>query len=82
MLPKPLMPIGDRSILEVVLGQLTACGIHRVTLCVGYLAHLIKAVIGDRTADGLPINYVHEEQPLGTAAPLRQVPNTGGTSSP
>jgi NDP-sugar pyrophosphorylase family protein len=79
VLPKPLMPIGDRSILEVVLGQLTGCGINRVTLCVGYLAHLIKAVIGDRTPDGLPIHYVHEEHALGTAAPLRQVPDLDGT---
>ena len=79
VLPKPLMPIGDRSILEVVLGQLTGAGIQRVTLCVGYLAHLIKAVIGDRTRDGFPIHYVHEEQALGTAAPLRQVPHLDGT---
>src|SRR4051794_32403439 len=60
VLPKPLMPIGDRSILELVLGQLTESGIEKVTLCVGYLAHLIKAVIGDRSPDGLQIRYVHE----------------------
>ena len=53
ILPKPLMPIGDRSILEIVLGQLAGSGIQRASLCVGYLAHLIEAVIGDRTPDGL-----------------------------
>ncbi len=79
VLPKPLMPIGDRSILELVLGQLTSCGIEKVTLCVGYLAHLIEAVIGDRSPDGLAISYVHEQEALGTAAPLRLVPGLDGT---
>lgn len=79
VLPKPLMPIGDRSILELVLGQLTASGIEKVTLCVGYLAHLIKAVIGEESPDGLNISYVHEQEALGTAAPLRLVPGLDGT---
>ncbi len=73
ILPKPLMPIGENSILEIVLGQLNAHGITSVTLCVGYLSHLIKAVIGDRTDDGMRITYVQEEQALGTAGPLRLV---------
>jgi NDP-sugar pyrophosphorylase family protein len=79
ILPKPLMPIGDRSILEIVLGQLAGSGIQRASLCVGYLAHLIEAVIGDRTADGLEIRYVREEEALGTAAPLRLVPELRST---
>ena len=79
ILPKPLMPIGERSILELVLGQLTESGIDRVTLCVGYLAHLIEAVIGHRSPDGLQIRYVHEQEALGTAAPLRLVPGLDRT---
>jgi NDP-mannose synthase len=79
VLPKPLMPIGERSILELVLGQLRTCGIGKVTLCVGYLAHLIEAVIGDRSPDGLEISYVHEQEALGTAAPLRLVPGLDST---
>jgi len=78
VLPKPLMPIGERSILELVLGQLTASGIDKVTLCVGYLAHLIEAVIGNRSPDGLQISYVHEQEALWTAAPLRLVPGLDG----
>jgi NDP-sugar pyrophosphorylase family protein len=74
ILPKPLMPIGDRSILELALGQLATCGITDVTLCVGYLSHLIKAVLSNRLEDGVQITYVQEEQALGTAAPLRHVP--------
>src|SRR5436189_6173421 len=71
VLPKPLMPIGDRSILELVIGQLNECGITDVTLSVGYLSHLIEAVLDNRPDDGVNIRYVHEEEPLGTAAPLR-----------
>src|ERR1051326_4038141 len=73
VLPKPLMPIGDRSILELVINQLSQCGIDDVTLCVGYLSHLIEAVIGDGAAHGVGIRYVREEEALGTAAPLRLV---------
>lgn len=79
VLPKPLMPIGDRSILELVLGQLKSCGIAHVTLCVGCLSHLITAVIRGRAADGLEITFVHEEEALGTAGPLRLVPGLDST---
>ena len=79
ILPKPLMPIGETTILELVLGQLRASGISEVALCVGYLSHLIKAVIGNRAHGGVGITYVEEESALGTAGPLRLVP--GLTSS-
>jgi NDP-sugar pyrophosphorylase family protein len=78
VLPKPLMPIGEQSILELVLGQLSSCGITEATLCVGYLSHLIRAVIGNRTR-GVGIRYVREEEALGTAGPLRLVPNLNST---
>ena len=73
VLPKPLMPIGDRSILEIVIEQLAGCGIVDVTLCVGHLSHLIEAVIGGRERPGVSVDYVHEEEALGTAGPLRLV---------
>lgn len=79
ILPKPLMPIGETTILELVLGQLRASGISEVALCVGYLSHLIKAVIGNRAHCGVGITYVEEDTALGTAGPLRLVP--GLTSS-
>jgi NDP-sugar pyrophosphorylase family protein len=79
VLPKPLMPIGDRSILELVLGQLSACRITDVILCVGYLSHLIEAVLENRQHDGVHITYVHEQEALGTAAPLRHVPGLDTT---
>ena len=73
ILPKPLMPVGERSILETVIEQLGDAGARRVTLSVGYLSHLIRAVFDNRPDDGVEIVYVQEPDALGTAAPLRLV---------
>ena len=73
VLPKPLMPLGDRAILDVVVRQLASYGYTRLTFAVGYLAHLIKAVFGDGSEWGVSIEYHEEEEPLGTAGPLRLV---------
>ena len=73
VLPKPLMPIGDRSILELVVDQLTSVGIRDFTFCVGYLSHLIETVFAHRPPATANIAYVHESHPLGTAAPLKLV---------
>lgn len=70
VLPKPLLPVGDRSILDVVLRQLRSCGFDDVTISVGHLAHLVKAIIGDGSSQGVAIRYQGEDQPLGTAGPL------------
>ena len=56
VLPKPLMPIGDMPILEVVLRQLKAAGVTRVTMAVGYLGELLKAFFGDGHRLGLEID--------------------------
>src|SRR4051794_41941219 len=73
VLPKPLMPIGDRSILELVLRQLAGSGIDDITLCVGYLSHLIEAVISDGPGPGVRGTYRREKKGLGTPPPLRPV---------
>jgi len=70
ILPKPMMPIGDRAILEVILGQFSRAGISEVTLAVGHLASLMQAYFGDGSRYGLNIHYAYEEKPLGTAGPL------------
>jgi NDP-sugar pyrophosphorylase family protein len=72
-IPKPLLPIGERPVLEMLIGALTRSGVERITLCLGYLAPLVIAFVQSR-ADWQPtIDFVIETEPLGTAAPLRLV---------
>lgn len=70
IIPKPLMPIGDKSILEIILCQLREHGIRDVTIAVGHLAELIMAFCGDGSRFGLSVTYSREEKPLGTAGCL------------
>jgi NDP-sugar pyrophosphorylase family protein len=79
VLPKPLMPIGDRAILDVVVRQLADYGFTDLVFAVGYLAHLVKAVFGDGSVFGVSIDYHVEEEPLGTAGPLALVDNLDDT---
>jgi len=69
VLPKPLMPIGDHPILEVVLKQLAFSGFDDVIVSTGYLHEIICAYLNNIDID-LNIRYSHETQPLGTIAPL------------
>jgi NDP-mannose synthase len=70
ILPKPLMPIGDMPILEVLLRQMKHSGVDDVILTVGHLAHLLRTFFMDGDELGLHISYSYEECPLGTAGPL------------
>lgn len=79
ILPKPLMPIGEQSILEVVVEQLEQAGIVDIQFCVGYLAHLVQAVFENRVNGHVKITYVREQEALGTAAPLRLVEGLDST---
>lgn len=73
VLPKPLMPIGDMPILEILLRQLKRAGIDEVVLTVGHLAGLLQAFFQDGQSLGLTISYSFENYPLGTAGPLSLV---------
>jgi NDP-sugar pyrophosphorylase family protein len=79
ILPKPLMPVGERSILEIVVEQLEQAGVVDIRFSVGYLSHLIRAVFDNRQAGGAEITYVAENDPLGTAAPLRLMTDLDST---
>ncbi len=68
--PKPLMPLGEKPILEIIIKQLKSHNFKEVTLAVGYLAELIKAYFSDGSDLGIKINYSKEDVPLGTAGPL------------
>lgn len=73
VLPKPLMPVGDMPVLEILLRRLAARDFRRVHLAVGYLAGLIEAYFGDGRKLGIEIEYVREDEPLGTAGPLAAI---------
>jgi NDP-sugar pyrophosphorylase family protein len=73
ILPKPLMPIGDMPILEVLLRQMKRAGINHVVLTVGHLASLLRAYFGDGAQWDLDITYSLEQVPLGTAGPIALV---------
>lgn len=79
VLPKPLMPIGNMPILEVILRQLKTAGITQITIAVGYLAELLMAFFGNGERLGLEINYSLEERPLGTAGPLALIQGLNDT---
>ncbi len=70
IIPKPMMPIGDKAILEIMLHQMRRAGISEVILTVGHLAGLMRAFFQDGSHLGLNISYSYEEEPLGTAGPL------------
>ena len=73
VLPKPLMPVGDRPILDIVLRQLKSFGFEHVTISVGHLAELIQLFFGDGSKWGLKIDYAIEDEPLGTMGPLIRI---------
>jgi len=73
ILPKPLMPIGDMPILEVLLRQMGRYGVDEAILTVGHLSHLMCAFFQDGKQYGVKIDYSFEECPLGTAGPLSLV---------
>jgi NDP-sugar pyrophosphorylase family protein len=70
VLPKPLMPIGDRPVLDIVIRQLRHHDFVRVTIATGYLAELIEAFFRDGQSYGIPIDYFREQEPLGTVGAL------------
>ncbi len=69
-IPKPLLPVGEKPILEIILSKLKSYNLTDIVLAVGYKSELIKTYFGDGSNLGISINYVKEDKPLGTAGPL------------
>src|SRR5580765_172241 len=63
LFPKPLMPLGDMPILELLLRRMKAAGIREVIIAVNHLRHLIEAYFGDGAAVGLHLVYSNEDKP-------------------
>ncbi|MBV9743957.1 MAG: NTP transferase domain-containing protein, partial [Acidobacteriia bacterium] len=72
-IPKPLLPLGDVPILEIVIGQLVASGVSRIVLTLGYMPQLFMASIGNGDRWGVTIESILERDPMGTAGSLRLV---------
>jgi NDP-mannose synthase len=70
VLPKPLLPIDQRPIIDIVLTQLAREGCEKVTLALGHLGHLIEVYCGDGARWGLEVEYFREVIPLGTVGVL------------
>jgi len=70
VLPKPLMPVAQYPILEIIVRQLKQAGVDEIILAVGYLSHLIEAFFQDGSRFGVKIRYSFEDSPLGTAGPI------------
>ena len=73
VLPKPLMPIGDFPILEVVIRQLAKNGFKHITITVNHQAEIIKAFCGDGSRWGIKVDYSLESKPLSTMGPLKLI---------
>lgn len=74
ILPKPLMPLGRETILERLLRNIASAEPTNVTISLGYLGHLVEAVIQDGSSAGLSVTYTREPEPLGTAGALALLP--------
>jgi NDP-sugar pyrophosphorylase family protein len=74
-IPKPLMPLGDRSILDFVIEQMVRHDFKRIILAVNYRSDFIRAYFGSGEKLGVRLEYVEEDEPLGTIGPLKNVPD-------
>lgn len=73
ILPKPLMPIGEKCILDIIIEQLAGQGFEKITLAVNHQADLIKAFAGSGERYGINISYSLETKALSTMAPLKLI---------
>ena len=72
-LPKPLVPVGDMPVLEIIIRQLKMSGFDHITLAVNHMSEVIKAFFGDGSKWDLEIDYSEETKPLGTMGPLTRI---------
>jgi NDP-sugar pyrophosphorylase family protein len=81
VIPKPLLPVGDRPILEVICRQLAASGFTRITLSLGYMSGYFRTFLTENRALRrlIPIDFVEEQVPTGTAGSLASIPGLEGT---
>jgi len=69
-LPKPMLTVGDRPMLEIIIEQCAAAGLTSFYISVNYLKHQVMEHFGDGSRWGVSIDYLEEDEPLGTAGAL------------
>ncbi len=74
-MPKPLVPIGDMPIIEIIIRQLVKFGFEHITITVNHMADMIKEFCGDGSKWGIKIDYSLETKPLSTMGPLKLIPD-------
>lgn len=74
-IPKPLVPVGEKPILELIIEKLKTSGFYNIIITVNHLADLIRAYFGDGSKWGVNISYSLEERPLSTMGPLKLIEN-------
>ena len=79
VIPKPLLPLDDMPIIEIIVKQLVHHGFTRISIASGYLGELIKTYLGNGSKYGVQIDYSIESKPLGTIAPLTLLNNLDST---
>jgi NDP-sugar pyrophosphorylase family protein len=77
IVPKPLFPVGERPILQIIIEQLKEFGVRDFIISLGYLGELIEAYLGDGAKFNCKISYVREDEPLGTAGAISLLPDLG-----
>lgn len=81
-IPKPLLPVGEKPILEIILSKLKVHGLTDIILAVGYKSELIKTYFQEGKKFGVNITYYDEKEKLGTAGSLRQIKDELKISEP
>lgn len=78
VLPKPLMPLDDRPIIDVIIRQLASVPVEHLHICVGHLGGLIESWVRGEGDYGVPISFWYESEPLGTAGALATIDGLSG----
>lgn len=75
VLPKPLLPVNGKPIIEIIIRQLAEAGVEEIIVSIGYLGQLLEAYLKDGSQYGIRLDYSREEIPLGTAGPISLIDN-------
>ena len=71
VIPKPLLPVGEQSVLEISISKLKKCGFDEILIATNYKSYMFESYFGDGSKFNVNITYSKEKEPLGTAGPLK-----------